>query len=54
MAFCPTGGVGPDEVRSYLAAGARFVGLGGAIVDPARIAAGDRGAIMEAARRALA
>ena len=54
VAFCPTGGVGPDEVRSYLAAGARFVGLGGAIVDPARIAAGDRGAIMEAARRALA
>ena len=54
VAFCPTGGVGPGEVRTYLDAGARFVGLGGAIVDPARIAAGDKGAIQEAARRALA
>lgn len=54
VTFCPTGGIGPNDVRIYLEAGARFVGLGGAIVDPARIAAGDKDAIQEAARRALA
>lgn len=54
VAFCPTGGIGPDDVSAYLAAGARFVGMGGAMVDPARIAAGDRDAIQDAARRALA
>lgn len=54
VAFCPTGGIGPDDVAAYLAAGARFVGMGGAMVDPVRIAAGDRDAIQDAARRALA
>lgn len=54
VAFCPTGGIDPSEVPAYLAAGARFVGMGGALVDEKRIAAGDRGAIQEAARRVLA
>ena len=53
VAFCPTGGVGPGEVGDYLAAGARFVGMGGAMVDPVRIAAGDRRSVEDAARRAL-
>ena len=50
--FCPTGGVEPGNVAAYLAAGAAFVGMGGALVDEKRMAAGDRGAI-EAATRAI-
>jgi 2-dehydro-3-deoxyphosphogluconate aldolase/(4S)-4-hydroxy-2-oxoglutarate aldolase len=50
VAFCPTGGVGPLDVPAYLAAGAAFVGMGGALVDAKRIAAGDKGAILAAAR----
>lgn len=53
VAFCPTGGIEPDEVAAYLAAGARFVGMGGALVDERRIEAGDRDAIQGAARRLL-
>jgi 2-dehydro-3-deoxyphosphogluconate aldolase/(4S)-4-hydroxy-2-oxoglutarate aldolase len=53
VAFCPTGGVEPGNVAAYLAAGAAFVGMGGALVDEARIAAGDRAAIETAARRVL-
>jgi len=53
VAFCPTGGVGPGDVASYLAAGAAFVGIGGALVDEKRIAAGDRAAIEAAARQVL-
>ena len=49
VAFCPTGGVEPGNVAAYLAAGAAFVGMGGALVDEKRIAAGDRGAIVAAA-----
>jgi len=49
VALCPTGGVEPANVAAYLAAGAAFVGMGGALVDEARIAAGDRDAIMAAA-----
>lgn len=52
--FCPTGGVEPDNVATYLAAGAAFVGMGGALVDEKRIAAGDRGAIEAVARKILA
>lgn len=52
-AFCPTGGVDPGNVAAYLAAGAAFVGMGGALVDEKRIAAGDRGAIEAAARQVL-
>jgi 2-dehydro-3-deoxyphosphogluconate aldolase/(4S)-4-hydroxy-2-oxoglutarate aldolase len=53
VAFCPTGGVEPGNVAAYLRAGAAFVGMGGALVDETRIAAGDRAAI-EAAARAVA
>jgi 2-dehydro-3-deoxyphosphogluconate aldolase / (4S)-4-hydroxy-2-oxoglutarate aldolase len=54
VAFCPTGGVEPGNVAAYLAAGAAFVGMGGALVDERRIAAGDRAAIEAAARHAMA
>jgi 2-dehydro-3-deoxyphosphogluconate aldolase/(4S)-4-hydroxy-2-oxoglutarate aldolase len=50
VAFCPTGGVEPGNVDAYLKAGAAFVGMGGNLVDEKRIAAGDREAIMAAAR----
>ncbi len=52
--FCPTGGVEPGNVAAYLAAGAAFVGMGGALVDEKRIAAGDRAAIEAAARQVMA
>ena len=53
VAFCPTGGVEPGNVAAYLTAGAAFVGIGGALVDEKRIAAGDRAAIQAAARQVL-
>jgi len=53
VAFCPTGGVEPANLGAYLAAGAAFVGMGGALVDERRIAAGDRAAIQAAARQVL-
>ena len=53
VAFCPTGGVEPGNVAAYLSAGAAFVGMGGALVDEQRIAAGDRPAIEAAARAVL-
>jgi 2-dehydro-3-deoxyphosphogluconate aldolase/(4S)-4-hydroxy-2-oxoglutarate aldolase len=49
VAFCPTGGVEPGNLAAYLSAGAAFVGMGGALVDEKRIAAGDRAAIAAAA-----
>jgi 2-dehydro-3-deoxyphosphogluconate aldolase/(4S)-4-hydroxy-2-oxoglutarate aldolase len=54
VAFCPTGGVEPGNVAAYLAAGAAFVGMGGALVDEKRIAAGDRAAITTAAHVVMA
>lgn len=54
VAFCPTGGVEPGNVAAYLAAGAAFVGMGGALVDEKRIATGDRAAIEAVARQVLA
>jgi 2-dehydro-3-deoxyphosphogluconate aldolase / (4S)-4-hydroxy-2-oxoglutarate aldolase len=53
VAFCPTGGVEPGNVAAYLGAGAAFVGMGGALVDEKRIAAGDRDAIQGVARTVL-
>ncbi|HEY3849084.1 MAG TPA: 2-dehydro-3-deoxyphosphogluconate aldolase, partial [Acetobacteraceae bacterium] len=53
VAFCPTGGVEPGNVATYLAAGAAFVGIGGALVDEKRIAAGDRASIEAAARQVM-
>jgi 2-dehydro-3-deoxyphosphogluconate aldolase/(4S)-4-hydroxy-2-oxoglutarate aldolase len=54
VAFCPTGGVEPGNIATYLAAGAAFVGIGGALVDEKKIAAGDRDAITAAAKAVLA
>ncbi|MBV9736076.1 MAG: bifunctional 4-hydroxy-2-oxoglutarate aldolase/2-dehydro-3-deoxy-phosphogluconate aldolase [Acidisphaera sp.] len=54
IAFCPTGGIAPGEVGTYLKAGAAFVGMGGALVDETRIAAGDRAAIAAAAAQVFA
>ncbi len=51
--FCPTGGVDAGNASAYLEAGAAFVGIGGRLVDEARIAAGDKPAIQRAARDAL-
>jgi len=53
VSFCPTGGVEPGNLAAYLAAGAAFVGMGGALVDERRIAAGDRGTIQDVARHLL-
>src|ERR1700712_3194463 len=53
VAFCPTGGVEPGNVAAYLVAGAAFVGMGGALVDEKRIAAGDRAAMGAGAKAAL-
>jgi len=53
VAFCPTGGVEPGNLDAYLAAGAAFVGMGGALVDEQRIIAGDRAAIEAAAKAIL-
>jgi len=53
VTFCPTGGVEPGNVAAFLAAGAAFVGIGGALVDEKRIAAGDKPAIERAAAAVL-
>ncbi len=53
VAFCPTGGVDPGNYQAYLAAGAAFVGMGGNLVNEAWIAAGDRDAILAAAKAVL-
>ncbi len=52
VAFCPTGGVDANNAPDYLAAGAAFVGIGGALVDEVRIAAGDKAAILRGGRDA--
>jgi 2-dehydro-3-deoxyphosphogluconate aldolase / (4S)-4-hydroxy-2-oxoglutarate aldolase len=54
VSFCPTGGIAPGDVGAYLAAGAAFVGIGGALVDEKAAAAGERAAIAAAARAVLA
>ena len=53
VAFCPTGGVDVGNFAAYIAAGAAFVGMGGNLIDEARIAAGDRDAITAVAQRIL-
>jgi 2-dehydro-3-deoxyphosphogluconate aldolase / (4S)-4-hydroxy-2-oxoglutarate aldolase len=53
VAFCPTGGVDMGNLAAYLGAGAAFVGMGGALVDEKRIAAGDRAAIQAVASQIL-
>ena len=54
VVFCPTGGVDPSNLRQWLDAGASFVGIGGKLVDEKLISAGDKQAVQDAARAALA
>jgi 2-dehydro-3-deoxyphosphogluconate aldolase/(4S)-4-hydroxy-2-oxoglutarate aldolase len=51
LRLVPTGGVTPENVGDWLRAGAAAVGLGGALVDPKLVAAGDFAALTERARR---
>jgi 2-dehydro-3-deoxyphosphogluconate aldolase/(4S)-4-hydroxy-2-oxoglutarate aldolase len=51
LRLIPTGGVTPGNVGDWLRAGAVAVGLGGALVDPKLIAAGDFEALTERARK---
>lgn len=50
LELMPTGGVTPDNVGTWLKAGAVAVGLGGSLVDPALVAAGDWNALASRAR----
>ncbi|HZQ92394.1 MAG TPA: bifunctional 4-hydroxy-2-oxoglutarate aldolase/2-dehydro-3-deoxy-phosphogluconate aldolase [Terriglobales bacterium] len=49
--FVPTGGVNINNAAEYFAAGAFALGLGGDLVDLKALRAGDRGKIVEGARR---
>jgi 2-dehydro-3-deoxyphosphogluconate aldolase / (4S)-4-hydroxy-2-oxoglutarate aldolase len=51
LRLMPTGGVTPENVGSWLAAGAVAVGLGGSLVDASLVAKGDWDAITARARR---
>ncbi len=51
LRLMPTGGVTPENVALWLSAGAVAVGLGGALVDAALVAAGDWAGITARARR---
>jgi 2-dehydro-3-deoxyphosphogluconate aldolase/(4S)-4-hydroxy-2-oxoglutarate aldolase len=51
LRLIPTGGVTPENVGDWLRAGAVAVGLGGALVDPKLVAAGDYDALTERAQR---
>jgi 2-dehydro-3-deoxyphosphogluconate aldolase/(4S)-4-hydroxy-2-oxoglutarate aldolase len=51
LRLVPTGGVTPENVGDWLRAGAVAVGLGGALVDPKLVAAGDFAALTARARR---
>jgi 2-dehydro-3-deoxyphosphogluconate aldolase/(4S)-4-hydroxy-2-oxoglutarate aldolase len=51
LRLVPTGGVTPGNVGDWLRAGAVAAGLGGALVDPKLVAAGDFAALTERALR---
>ncbi|HEX2093129.1 MAG TPA: bifunctional 4-hydroxy-2-oxoglutarate aldolase/2-dehydro-3-deoxy-phosphogluconate aldolase, partial [Longimicrobiaceae bacterium] len=51
LRLMPTGGVTPDNVGEWIAAGAVAVGLGSALVDPRRVGEADLGWLTERARR---
>ena len=53
LRLMPTGGVTPDNVGTWLAAGAVAAGLGGSLVDAEAVSLGDWGAITARARRAV-
>jgi 2-dehydro-3-deoxyphosphogluconate aldolase/(4S)-4-hydroxy-2-oxoglutarate aldolase len=46
----PTGGIEPENLYDYLAAGAAMVGVGGTLVEPRLLAAGDYEGIADRAR----
>jgi 2-dehydro-3-deoxyphosphogluconate aldolase/(4S)-4-hydroxy-2-oxoglutarate aldolase len=50
LRLAPTGGIGPENARAYLDAGAVAVGIGGNLVSAAAVAEGDWGRITAAAR----
>jgi 2-dehydro-3-deoxyphosphogluconate aldolase/(4S)-4-hydroxy-2-oxoglutarate aldolase len=52
--FLPSGGINPDNARSYLDAGALAVCAGTGVVPPAQVAAGDWPAITERAAQFVA
>ena len=54
LRLMPTGGVTPDNVGTWLRAGAVAVGLGSALVDPKLVAAGDLTTLSDRARRVAA
>ncbi|MCU0646587.1 MAG: bifunctional 4-hydroxy-2-oxoglutarate aldolase/2-dehydro-3-deoxy-phosphogluconate aldolase [Gemmatimonadaceae bacterium] len=54
LRLMPTGGVTPENAGDWLRAGAVAVGLGSAVVDTARIAAGDFAAIRARAEQTIA
>lgn len=51
--LCPTGGVSAENLRAYLAAGARVVGIGNNVIDRKALADGDFAAVAKHARRFL-
>ncbi len=51
LAFCPTGGVNPDNLGDWLAAGAVAVGAGGELCPAAALRTGDWATITAAAER---
>ncbi|HEX9939574.1 MAG TPA: bifunctional 4-hydroxy-2-oxoglutarate aldolase/2-dehydro-3-deoxy-phosphogluconate aldolase [Longimicrobium sp.] len=54
LRLVPTGGVTRENAGDWLRAGALAVGLGGSLVDPKRVAAGDFDLLTERARQVVA
>jgi 2-dehydro-3-deoxyphosphogluconate aldolase/(4S)-4-hydroxy-2-oxoglutarate aldolase len=54
LKLVPTGGVGPENARAYMDAGAAAVGIGGNLVPAAAVAANDFARITDAARACVA
>ena len=53
IALCPTGGVSLANMQEYFAAGAAIVGVGNNIIDIAALRLGERGGVIEHARKYL-
>jgi 2-dehydro-3-deoxyphosphogluconate aldolase/(4S)-4-hydroxy-2-oxoglutarate aldolase len=51
--LCPTGGVSAENLRAYLAAGARVVGIGNNVLDRNALANGDFAGVVRHARQFL-
>ena len=50
----PTGGVSVENAGDWIRAGAAAVGVGSALLDPAALAVGDYGSVLERAKRIIA